>query len=62
MTDFQDSCVPCTVCGVKPVIIDVGYGRNHSDLICPTCGKQTDTDGRVKWAIKDWNNMNKAKP
>lgn len=59
MSNWQDNCVPCVHCGVKPIVIDVAYGRNHSDLMCQCCGRRTDTDGKLKWAIKDWNEMNR---
>ncbi|MFM2091026.1 MAG: hypothetical protein RLZZ127_1515 [Planctomycetota bacterium] len=50
-------CLPCLVCGNKPELIEVGYGRNHYALRC-LCGRQTNTDSRPRHAIRDWNAMN----
>ena len=57
MSNALDRCVPCIECGSKPEVISNFWGRDHDDLRCP-CGRRTDVDGKVKWAIKAWNDMN----
>jgi hypothetical protein len=64
MNYYPSKCNPCRLCGSRPELVSVGYGRNHDDILCskPGCGQRVDVDGSEKQCCKAWNAQNPIAP
>lgn len=64
MSYYPQCCNPCRLCGGKPELIAVGYGRDHNDIACSVChqsASRIEVDGSERACRKAWNAANPQK-